>query len=142
MIAKKITYEELESAIRIAFEGDGDIYRFYDKNVIVTSLDELVSDIMKKVSGYPMARFKAICYKKKVVGYFVYDEGLLISFALNVKYRTPEHLSDFFGRIKHTINGLFYCHLWSRNIRAVKFLMKQGMQIVDTNPHITKLVNT
>lgn len=141
MTSKEITYDQLEAAIRIAFLNDRDIFKFYDKNVIVTNLDELSNDIMEKIKGYPEAKFMAIYEKDKLIGYFVYMDGTLISFGLNVEYRVRKSLRDFFKHIKKTIKGRFYCTLWSRNIRAVKYLMKQGMQIIDTNPHITKLVN-
>lgn len=144
MIAKEATYKELESAVRTAFADDKEIFKFYDKNAVVTNLDDLVQDVMRKLKEhvpiFPDTTFKTIWDKGKIVGYLAYKKETLISFGLCVEYRQRKYLKEFFSIIKKELHGPFLCSLWSRNIRAVKWLMKNGLRILDTNPHITTLI--
>lgn len=146
MTTKTIPYSHLEPAVRIAFENDKDIFKFYDKNVVVTTLDELVDDIVAKLKDYadvfPDTAFKIVVDKNKTVGYIVFKEDTLISFGLSVEYRQRKYLNEFFALIKKELRGRFVVMLWSRNIRAVKWLMKNGLKILDTNPEITTLVKS
>lgn len=146
MTTKTIPYSQLEAAVRIAFESDKEIFKFYDKKVTVSTLDELVSDVVRKIKDYsevfPETVFKAVIEKGETVGYIVFKEETLISFGLSMEYRQRKYLNDFFSLIKRELRGRFVCMLWSRNIRAVKFLMKNGLKILDTNPEVTTLIKS
>lgn len=146
MTAKTITYSQLEPAVRIAFEGDKEMFKFYDKKAAVSTLDELVSDVVRKLKDYsevfPDTTIKTVIEKGKTVGYIVFKEETLISFGLSMEYRQRKYLNDLFSLIKKELRGRFVCMLWSRNIRAVKFLMKNGLKILDTNPEVTTLIKS
>ena len=122
------------------------MFKFYDKKADVTTLDELVSDVVRKVKDYfevfPDTVFKVVIEKGKTIGYIVFKEATLISFGLAIEYRQRKYLNEFFSLIKKELRGRFVCMLWSRNIRAVKFLMKNGLKILDTNPEVTTLIKS
>lgn len=141
MIAQPISYKRLHEALNIAFKDDKDIYKYFDPNVNVEKVEDIVSDIEKKVKEFgDSVVMKGIYEKGKLVGYFVFLNDLLISFALNVAFRTRSYLRKFFDIIKKEIGHHFVCFLWTRNIRAIKWLLKMGMIEVSTNSLITKLI--
>jgi len=146
MTTKTIPYSQLESAVRVTFENDKEIFKFYDKKAVVTNLDELGSDVAKKLKEYADVfqdtEFKIVVDKNKTVGYIVFKEETLISFGLAFEYRQRKYLNEFFSLIKKELRGRFIVMLWSRNIRAVKWLMKNGLKILDTNPETTTLIKS
>jgi len=139
MRIEEIGYEQLKKAIYAAFDGDQKIFQLYDPNAAVYNLLELTEDIYAKIRTYPDAVLFGVYERDELVGYVAMQDGLLISFSLSVKYRVRKFLKEFWSLIRSHLRGTFYCHLWSRNIRAVKWLRKMGMVIVDSNPLITKL---
>lgn len=140
MTAKGITYKEFEKAIRIAFEGDSNIYKLYDPKAPVQNIDDIVRDILLKIRTYENAVYRGIFEKEKLIGYYVYEDNSLVSFGLNMQYRVRNYLREFFGIIKKELSKPFFCVLHSRNVRAVKYLLKQGCTINDTNPLQTQLI--
>jgi hypothetical protein len=142
MIAKTIKYNELESAVRVAFSEDKKIFELFDRSVKVETLDELVINVMLKIRTYENAMYRGVYVKGVLAGYFVFEGDSLISFGLNIGYRTRHILREFFGLMKKEMTKPFFCILWSRNVRAVKWLIKNGCKVNDSNPSQTQLVYT
>ena len=146
MILKKVSYETIQNAIKVAFDEDKKIFEFYDPNKNITSLDEIVKDIYSKGAGFSELSDGVIAmevYEKgKLIGYFFYNNKMLISFALNVAYRQRKYLKEFFSLIKSTIGKGFSCLLWSKNIRAIKYLMKMGMMPINETEFNGNFVTT
>jgi hypothetical protein len=140
MIAKTITYREFEKAIRVAFDDDADVYKLYDPKVPVQNVDDIIRDIVLKVRTYENAVYKGVFEKDKLIGYYVYEDNSLVSFGLNIQYRVRNYLREFFGIIKKELTKPFFCVLHSRNVRAVKFLLKHGCSVNNTNPLQTQLI--
>lgn len=140
MQAKIISYNRLKDAVKIAFYEDKDIFKFFDPTVEVKGLDELVENILQKILTYGENCFYVGVYEKEaLIGYFVYKDKQLISFSLSVEYRTRKYLRDFFRLIRTEIKGHFMVLLWSKNIRAIKYLIKHGMQEINRGNNITQL---
>lgn len=140
MIAKTITSEELREATRVAFDEDKKIFDFFDRNVKVTTIEEIVDNVIKKISTYERALYRGVYFKGALIGYYVYEGNSLVSFGLNSGFRTRPLLRKFFSLIKKDMVKPFFCVLWSRNIRAVKWLIKMGLTINDSNPSQTQLI--
>lgn len=146
MVAKKINKEELHKAVRVAFSGDQKIYDLYDPNVSVTEEEDIVKDIVSKAYSFDnKVTYMNVYEKNELAGYFFFREKLLISFALNSKFRTRKYTHEFYSLIKKEIKGHFSCILWAKNVRAIKFLEKMGMEMyrnadIDGN-QIIELVN-
>ncbi len=144
MIAKQVTYKKMPEAIRVAFEGDKDIFSLFDPNVKVETVDDIVNDISKKLQGWGEhgdVHYFGVYNKNELSGYFAYRNKMLISFALTTKLRTRNYLNEFFSLIKKELNGKFEVVLWNRNTRGLKWVQKQGMKAVGGNEFITRLVN-
>lgn len=146
MILKIQKYENLKKAIRVAFDEDSKIFEFYDPNKSVSTLDEIVEDIYSKGDSYKGLSEGVIAievYEKgKLIGYFFFNNKMLISFGLNVAYRQRKHLKEFFNLIKITIGKGFSCLLWSKNIRAIKYLIKMGMMPINETEFNGNFVTT
>lgn len=140
MIAKTITYKELEGAIKIAFSDDPKIFEIYDPNVKVSSVEEIAENIMSKVKDHGSVQLKGVYDKNKLVGYYIRGKGMLISFGLCMEYRVRKFKNKLFDLIKQDFKGTFVCFLWSVNIRAIVWLQKQGMQVIQTDHQLTKLI--
>jgi len=139
LIIRDILYEDLLKAIKIAFEGDNDIFNFYDPNENPKNIKDIVEDIGSKILEYEGGIYRGVYDDKNLVGYFVYIDNVLISFALNIKYRVKEWLDFLYESIKKEL-GLFICCLWNTNKRAIKWLQKNNMKINYFDNNITELI--
>jgi len=139
LIIRDILYEDLLKAIKIAFEGDNDIFKFYDPNENPKNIKDIVEDIGSKILEYEGGIYRGVYDDKNLVGYFVYIDNVLISFALNIKYRVKEWLDFLYESIKKEL-GLFICCLWNTNKRAIKWLQKNNMKINYFDNNITELI--
>ncbi len=140
MMLKSIEYEKLKPAIKVAFEHDKDIFKYYDPNVPITSVNEIVEDIYRKIGEYEgQLKIYEVYERFNLAGYIVAREDRLISFGLAVEYRFRKHLNNFFSLIKGLLGKNFYCLLWTRNIRAAKWLIKNGMTETFYDNNIIKL---
>jgi|ERR1700748_256805 len=140
MIVKDISGDEFKKAISIAFSNDSQILSLYDPNVTVESVEEIVQDIIKKVTEHGNVQCKGIYDKNKLVGYFVRGAGMLISFGLCVQYRVRKYKKELFALIKEDFKGMFVCFLWSKNVRGIRYLEKCGMKVIQTDYQLTKLI--
>lgn len=140
MTTKKITYDQLTDAVRIAFTDDRSIYSMYNPNVKVECLEDIVQDIPSKIKTFRSAILVGVYERNKLVGYFAYQGRTLISFSLAVKYRVRKYLREFFNLINKELKKDFVTYLWKRNSRAIRFLQKHGMEAYEYADDIVKLV--
>ena len=141
MIARKITYSQLKKAIRVAFEEDKQIVELYDPNVKVETVDDVINSISEKIFEIKdLCNCKGVYDKGKLVGYYVYTDMLLISFSLSSQYRIRGYLREFFGMIRKDLGKKFVCRLWNKNIRAIKWLLKNDLEIIEDKDDIIQLV--
>jgi hypothetical protein len=141
LTSKKISIEKLKEAIEVAFDGDNEIVKLYDPNVEVRNIKDVVNDIYNKIFEIKdLCICKGVYDSQTLIGYYIYSSILLISFSLNVKYRTESNLIDFFDIIKKDLGDEFGCRLWSKNKRAIKWLEKNGMESIEDCNNITQLV--
>lgn len=140
---KLVDHTDFYAAIAKGFENDNDIFSLYDPNVTVNNLNELTDDIFLKITGWDQGYGEAIVkkgvyYNKELIGYFCYQDIQLLSFAVNIKFRSKEILDELFMLIKKEI-PYFIIYLWNKNIRAIKWLNKYGMKELVNYNSIIKL---
>lgn len=141
MISKFITYNELYDAIKVAFNEDEAIVDLYDPNINVSNIEDVSLSVFNKISEIKdLCDYKGVYEKDVLIGYYIYSDMLLISFCLQKKYRTRCYLRGFFKLIKKDLGNKFLCRLWSKNKRAIKWLIKNRMEIVEDRNNITQLV--
>lgn len=126
----------IKEVIRFAFDNDEEIFKYFDPNFPnVKNLDDLVENIYEKIVSHEHifeTKFVNLKY-----GYFFYvvSPRLLISFGVNVNYRMPYLLDNFWSEIKKELGNNFSCFLWDKNKRAIKWLQKNGMKIDNKNQY-------
>ncbi len=139
MTTKEITYNTFEEAIRVSFKEDLHIFDFYDPNVKVGTVKDIVNDITRKVSHFAGAKLRGVYEGTELIGYFVYQGRILISFSLAIKYRVRKYLRDFFNLINKELKKDFVVYLWKRNVRAIKWLQKNGLDAFEYADDMVKL---
>lgn len=125
-----------KQSIAIAFEGDKDIFIYCDPEFANSSLEQLVDSIYQKIADYPSyfkkCFFENLVVDSNTVGFICYTKSpnMLVSFGVNINYRSKEILEDVFSVIKEKFDGdSFTSLMWARNTRAIKWLEKNGMKI-------------
>jgi len=130
MTHEEISYNELAEVVRLSLIDDADLFSFYDPNVLVKSIEEIVLDMLSKaISHGENVRYFKVLFSGALVGYFFYKEKMLISFGIKKQYRVRKCKKHFFKIIKQVVGNNFTCILWNKNLRAIKFLIKMGMRI-------------
>lgn len=122
-----------------AFLGDEKIYEFFDPTATVKNHDDIINNVSDKILEYEDL-FEGFAFHGFDNGYVCYMPGMLFSFGINVSERKTNRLWD---EITKCLNGDFVCLLWSKNTRAINWLVKNGVVIEDEfeyeNNKITKL---
>jgi hypothetical protein len=140
MTTAVLNRDQFKFAIRAAFVNDNRIYSLYCPHVEVGSVDDIVDDIATRINNdVPKAVIKGVFEKSELIGYYVYYNKMLISFALNIKYRNRKYLKEFWSKIRSDLKGSFQCYLWSVNQRGWRWLCKMGMKIVAQDHLLTHL---
>lgn len=141
MITKNINNEQFKQAVRVSFEGDSEIYGLYNPSITVQSVDDIVNDISSRIqSDVRKIDVKGVYDKNNLVGYYAYSDDTLVSFGLSIEYRKRKYLKELWHLIRRDLRGAFQCHLFTRNIRGVKWLGKNGMKIFKQDNLITHLI--
>lgn len=139
MTTKEISYKELEKAIKIAFIEDKKIFALYDPHVKVETVEDIVVDIVRKVSHFTGAKLIGVYENDELVGYFVYRGKILISFSIAMTYRVRKYLREFFQLMNKELKKDFVVYLWRRNSRAIRWLEKNGLEGFEFTDDIVKL---
>jgi len=141
---KKISVNELPKLIQLTYEGDAELFQYLPGNHTnyMTCVNGELLNIYELAKDKRLRYYKVI-YQKKPIGYFVTFENHLYSFSINIKFRKKDILLDWWKELKKTLNKGFSCHLEERNERAIKFLEKNNMKVVDKNEEykIVTLIN-
>lgn len=140
MISKCINNNQFKEAIRTSFDGDTNIYSLYCPLVNVNCVNDIVEDISHRICDETKgAIIKGVYDKNELIGYYVYQKNTLISFALTIKCRTRKYLNSLFSLIRSDLKGHMQAFIWNKNIRAIRYLCKQGMKIDNCNELVTHL---
>ncbi len=129
---EKITIFELPNLVAIAYEDDKDLFDKY--HVAKMNMDDCVDSTLMMIEqtgrGEKMDYF-GVKFKDEFIGYLVILPKILYSFGINIKYRKKEILMSFWESIKDILNDSFICMLYPNNTRAINWLKKNKMIIVD-----------
>lgn len=143
---KKISLYELPELIYLCYKGDDDLLNKYhiaklDLETAVQSTFGMIhtASKLKKLNNYK------VIYQKQPIGYATtYDGNFLYSYGIAVKFRKKNILIDWWKEIKKVLDEDFGSMLHSNNIRAVEFLIKNGMQILheDKQNQVLTFINS
>jgi len=126
---------EIREAIRVAFEGDDEIFNYCDPNFKGTIIEGLVANIENKINEFidffNDTSFVRLMDDGKIIGYFfiIKKPNILVSMGVNKKYRNAWVLSNVFNYIREVFErDSFETLMWKRNTRAINWLKKCGMK--------------
>lgn len=128
---EKITKFELPIYVRIAYNEDYELFEKYHVNQF--GIDEAVDstvEMINNVSNQVDMRYFKVQYNDENIGYVTVFKNNLYSFGININYRTPKILNEFWEYIKVILGDSFICMLFPNNTRAINWLLKCGMDIV------------
>lgn len=131
---KKISVNELPILVKIAYDGDNDLFNKYvgNNSEYMTCVNGELMNIYELAKDKRLKYYK-VCYQKKPIGYFVTFENCLYSFAININYRKKDILLAWWDKVKKTMNTGFGCYLYKKNERAINFLKRNRMKVVEEN---------
>ena len=120
--------------IRDIFDLDKDINKFCDMDFLM--YNQNISDqIIIKLNGcliqYPSSYiFVDENRKYYAVWLKAHGDNILYSFGVHPEKKTEENLKLFWEYLENEHDDGFLCYLYSNNIRAIKWLKKNGMSEV------------
>lgn len=132
---KKISKSQVAEYVDIAYRGDEDLLQRYHTQVHQTVEAAVFSTMLmiQDASGAKDLKYFKICWNSKPIGYFVTFDGFLYSFGINIKFRKPDIHKGWWVEVKKVLGKNFFSMLYDNNSRAVDFLVRQGMKIIEHN---------
>jgi hypothetical protein len=135
--------EDLSWYVRRAFEDDQALLDTY--HLVNGTLDECVSstmdEIFKIVMASPFAIERCAIYEgKTLIGFMVLAPSCLISFGIHHAYRKKEILLEWWSKTVVMLNHEFVTWLFTKNTRAINFLVRNGMVIEKEENGIASLL--
>jgi hypothetical protein len=137
----KISKNELQELVELAYKGDQELLDKY--HVGKFTLFEAVSSTMgmiNEMSEQQKLTYYKVLWQKKAIGYVVVFQDFLYSFGVNIKFRIAEILTSWWNEIMKVLGGRFICMLFKNNTRAIEYLERRGMRILDEKEHSITLV--
>lgn len=139
----EVSFKELENLVRIGFGDDPELLNKYQE--LDTDFETTVQRNVSRIKEYHQIKELTIYelrYGGTVIGFTVLDlaENILYSFGINRKWRKGNVVTAWIEDIKRKCDNMFACVLFSKNQRAIRFLLKNGMKIASKNDHMTHLI--
>lgn len=129
---KKISINELPEIVKFSYENDSELFEKYfglAKN-FMGCVNSQLAMIYEMAERKKLSYYKVV-FQDKTIGYFVIFDGVLYSFAINIRYRKKDILQKWWQLMKSKLGNKFACYLYEWNERAINFLLKNGMKIYD-----------
>lgn len=124
----------MKEYIYIACRGDNQIIDFFDPTIPVSSPEEAADRIWDKlVANYPESNFVPLHHNGEKIGFYAWVPGLLISFGVNIEYRTKDVLTEVWDGILREMGDGFSVVLYTKNTRAIQWLERCGMRVFGEN---------
>lgn len=139
---KKISITELPELVELSYKDDVDLLEKYhvakmDLRKAVMSTLVMIGETAK---NYQLQYYR-VMDKKTPIGYFIIFNECLYSFAINIHYRTKVVLTNWWKQVLNVLGDHFMCSLNPNNTRAVKFLERQGMKVIQKDETLIILSN-
>lgn len=140
---EEITFKDLKPLVELGFGDDPELIETQQqfKTPLPVTIQRNLENIKNAESVFKFNYYR-VKWSKKIIGFTVLSkkEGLLFSFGINIKFRKKEILIQWFRKTSELLGHFFACILWNQNFRAINFLKKQGMSVIDVNEDSCTLV--
>lgn len=123
---------DLKKYVEIAYKDDNDLLtKYHIDNYNFEQAVDVTMQMISLTSKDVKMSFFGVVNNNENIGYLCVFSNNLYSFGINIKKRTKEVLSEFWSSIKEVLGNSFICMLFKNNIRAIKYLQKCGMVIIE-----------
>lgn len=134
-----VNFENVKNGIEIAFQNDVKGFKNYLDPVLVKEVSDIDTAIEEQKcklqefldNGIKLYNY-LVTWNDELIGFFIYrierHTGILVSFGINTVHRTMAIVKIFFSKIKEKTGHPFYCVLWQKNDRAIKWALRMGME--------------
>jgi len=144
MFVPTTSANDLFKAVSIAFEDDDKLIKDY--HIVGKTYVDCVHDTYNRIlkeSKLSQLNWYVVCNELGfTIGFLVVSlqYQILYSFGLHIKNRS-QYSDIYFNKVSELMNNCFGCGLYNKNIRGIKFLLRNGMEIVlhDEEKTILKL---
>lgn len=130
---KEILFLELKKYVEVAYLEDLDLMKKYHVNENY-NLEEAVTETLRMIevtSESVDMKYFGVTLGEENIGYLCIFKNNLYSFGININYRIKEILIAFWENIITVLNDGFITMLYPNNLRAINWLQKCGMVIVE-----------
>ena len=130
----EISEQDLPSIIRLSYEGDEDLLNKYhvDKFTLEQAVECELGIIKKDTEVMNLTYYKVV-FDKIDIGYLVSSGDLILSFCINIKFRTKVILKEWWDMMVSFFGDKIKFGVLSNNQRAIQFFKKRGMKIAWEN---------
>lgn len=129
--------------IERAYSGDKELLETY--HIVNGSLEFCVKEqvkIIRTQSRFDNLVFYGLKIADDIIGYMVIGENYLFSYCINIAYRTKVVLMDWWAQVIDLFKGHFGTFLYKKNDRALRFMIRNGMEVIDEKPNYVTLIYT
>jgi hypothetical protein len=137
----KISRPQLTKLVQISFEGDKELVDTYhvrsgmNLEVCVNSTLHTIKDTSRL---YDLKYFKVL-QDSTPIGFYVTGKDFLYSFGININWRKKEILKQWWNLICTELKYDFCCMLYAKNTRAISFIKRNNMQIIEDDGKLVTL---
>lgn len=127
-------------AIHFAFKGDWQL--IHKLHLVNGDLTDCVKSTFREIervghSGVPL-NYLGIYYtdgqnRELLIGFTVSAPKTLLSFGINIQYRTKEIVLAWWECVCTLLDNEFVTWLFKKNTRAIDFLTRNGMEVSEDN---------
>lgn len=138
---EQITLDELKGAIKIAYEYDTDLFNKYHiiKGTFQECVDSTMALIVQATEFFPMEYYRVL-WNNIEIGYVCKHAAMLYSYGIGIAYRRKSILKQWWMALEKLMDGSFGTALYENNKRAMRFLERNGMQLLEKNDNILSFV--
>lgn len=121
---------DFESVIRECYNSDSELIEKYHI-MAPTTLDKAVDKTVEDFKGAATFSMYRIDKNGKLLAYFGREKTKLVTltgFFIMPEFRTKEFVTDFWRIVRSKMPSTFYCAVFTKNERAIKFLKKKNFK--------------
>lgn len=139
---KTIPTGSLGVHIHEAFKGDWQLINTYHlvNGSLIDCVKSTFTEIDKFSSGPDKVEYYGIYLDGKTIGFTVVGENFLLSFGINIQYRTKEIVMQWWNMVCMMLNKAFVTWLFKKNTRAIDFCKRNGMEVIEDFPEYVTLL--
>lgn len=131
---KEIFRDQVRPLIHLAYDGDDDLLKKYHiKEYVLEEAVESQMSMINTTRGEVDLNYYKVLFNNAPIGYFVTFKECLYSFGIGMEWRTKEILIQVWDKIKSVLEETFVCILYKNNTRAINWLLKCGMRVVEND---------